>query len=179
MPVQCMYNDDGGGGSWWKVWSRPRPVLTKWHVLCSLGCRGLRVGCYQTLQLYEIVLLLTNRHLSLLMYSTWMRCMIQYRFPSLIQPLNSSLTQHSLALRCRGGTGTITQWIDNWNDWNDIGHTIPLNAGNRRAPEKKSEVRVFFSPQNEFSKYQYWNEHINTFFHYTKTVLTNPIVNLK
>ena len=61
---------------------------------------------------------------------------IQYRFPSLIQPLNSSLTHYSLALRYRGGTGTITQWIDNWNYWNDIGHTIPLHAGNRRAPEK-------------------------------------------
>ena len=69
---------------------------------------------------------------------------LQYRFPSLIQPLNSSLTHYSLALRYRGGTGTITQWIDNWNYWNDIGHTIPLHAGNRRAPEKSLNSGDFF-----------------------------------
>ena len=61
---------------------------------------------------------------------------VQWRYRFLIQPLNSTLTHHSLALRYHGGTGTITQWIDNWNDWNDIGHTIPLLASNRRAPEK-------------------------------------------
>ena len=69
---------------------------------------------------------------------------LQYRLPSLIQPLNSSLTHYSLALRYRGGTGTITQWIDNWNYWNDIGHTIPLHAGNRRAPEKSLNSGDFF-----------------------------------
>ena len=76
---------------------------------------------------------------------------IQYRFPSLIQPLNSSLTHYSLALRYRGGTGTITQWIDNWNYWNDIGHTIPLHAGNRRAPEKSLNSGDFFLIMNSAS----------------------------
>ena len=77
---------------------------------------------------------------------------LQYRFPSLIQPLNSSLTHYSLALRYRGGTGTITQWIDNWNHWNDIGHTIPLHAGNRRAPEKSLNSGDFFLIMNSASK---------------------------
>ena len=77
--------------------------------------------------------------------------LIQYRFPSLIQPLNSSLTHYSLALRYRGGTGTITQWIDNWNYWNDIGHTIPLHAGNRRAPEKSLNSGDFFLIMNSVS----------------------------
>ena len=76
---------------------------------------------------------------------------VQYRFPSLIQPLNSSLTHYSLALRYRGGTGTITQWIDNWNYWNDIGHTIPLHAGNRRAPEKSQNSGDFFLIMNSAS----------------------------
>ena len=76
---------------------------------------------------------------------------LQYRFPSLIQPLNSSLTHYSLALRYRGGTGTITQWIDNWNYWNDIGHTIPLHAGNRRAPEKSLNSGDFFLIMNSVS----------------------------
>ena len=78
-------------------------------------------------------------------------CWVQYRFPSLIQPLNSSLTHYSLALRYRGGTGTITQWIDKWNYWNDIGHTIPLHAGNRRAPEKSLNSGDFFLIMNSAS----------------------------
>ena len=77
--------------------------------------------------------------------------MYTVRIPSLIQPLNSSLTHYSLALRYRGGTGTITQWIDNWNDWNDIGHTIPLHAGNRRAPEKSLNSGDFFLIMNSAS----------------------------
>ena len=76
---------------------------------------------------------------------------VQYRFPSLIQSLNSSLTHYSLALRYRGGTGTITQWIDNWNYWNAIGHTIPLHAGNRRAPEKSLNSGDFFLIMNSAS----------------------------
>ena len=102
---------------------------------------------------------------------------VQYRFPSLIQPLNSSLTHYSLALRYHGGTGTITQWIDNWNYWNDIGHTIPLHAGNRRAPEKSLNSGDFFLIMNSVSTNIEIN--IQILFHYTKSALTNPIVNLK